>query len=313
MGGGAASVHRKPRGIDLFCGMGGMSLGMRRAGVEPVAAVDIWPEAVETYAANFPGVDVAVGDVADPEFRKRFVKRWKGQADVVAGGPPCQKFSVMNRFSREGSDLPLVFARLACDLEPRHVVMEEVPQVASMGGGEHLDRVVRQFEARGYVVKHAVLNAKDYRVPQSRKRLVLVASRHPVRAFPPKPQLPVRVVGDVIKKPYGRGSTLITDEKALSNIARGFSYGLTNPYQVLDMTKPSPTVTTEFHYASSWRVIKGDDGEYFQVGLEHGKLLMSFPKSWKIPAGLSNKKAGRMIGNAVPPRMLAAVFRALLR
>lgn len=160
-------------GIDLFCGLGGFSFAMQRAGVRPALGVDSWPDACEAYSKNFPGAQAVCADLFDAKFRKRLVAEWKGRADLVCGGPPCQKFSVLNQTDKVGSEGPLVFFKTALDLRPSLVLMEEVPDVARATA--LMDGIRQMAKRRGYAVDWAVLNAADHGVAQARRRLFVAA------------------------------------------------------------------------------------------------------------------------------------------
>jgi DNA (cytosine-5)-methyltransferase 1 len=161
--------------VDLFCGAGGISEGFRQAGWQSLAGSDIDPDACATYATNFADAAVLSGDLRDPALRRRLF-RIAGDIDVVAGGPPCQGFSQVRNHARLIDDpknsLYREFVRVVNRLSPKAFVMENVPGMAQMG-------VTSQVEAdlacRGkYRVHSMLLDAADFGVPQTRKRVVFV-------------------------------------------------------------------------------------------------------------------------------------------
>ncbi|MFF7649145.1 DNA cytosine methyltransferase [Streptomyces sp. NPDC007983] len=178
--------------IDLFSGAGGLSLGLERAGWTTAAAVDFDERARETHAANFPGMSLCA-DLGDDQQRGEFVQRILdsgAEIDIVAGGPPCQPFSRAGRskirhlveyHDRDPHDLRKELWRAYVDvverLLPRAVLMENVPD---MGLGDDFS-VIRIIEAKleslGYVTQVRLVDAWNYRVPQHRKRLILLARR----------------------------------------------------------------------------------------------------------------------------------------
>ena len=178
--------------VDLFSGAGGLSLGLERAGYTTAAAVDFDERARETHAANFPGMSLCL-DLGDDEQRGEFVQRILdsgAEIDIVAGGPPCQPFSRAGRskirhlveyHSRDPHDIRKELWRAYVDVVerilPRAVLMENVPD---MGLGDDFS-VIRIIEAKleslGYVTQVRLVDAWNYRVPQHRKRLILLARR----------------------------------------------------------------------------------------------------------------------------------------
>ncbi|MFD9491837.1 DNA cytosine methyltransferase [Streptomyces sp. NPDC060005] len=178
--------------VDLFSGAGGLSLGLERAGWTTAAAVDFDERARETHAANFPGMSLCL-DLGDDEQRGEFVQRILdsgAEIDLVAGGPPCQPFSraglskirhLVEYHSRDPHDIRKELWRAYVDvverLLPRVVLMENVPD---MGLGDDFS-VIRIIEAKleslGYVTQVRLVDAWNYRVPQHRKRLILLARR----------------------------------------------------------------------------------------------------------------------------------------
>ncbi len=168
---------RKPTAIDLFCGGGGLTVGLKAAGFGVVASVEIDREALKTYQANHPEVVTFPKDIREVTPSELIHASADGQIDLIAGCPPCQGFSSLtNKYHREDprNDLILEFARIAVAIRPRCIMMENVPGIAKKGS-KYLEKAVAVFEAAGYVVSQAVLDVADYGVPQRRKRFVLLA------------------------------------------------------------------------------------------------------------------------------------------
>lgn len=157
------------RAVELFAGAGGMSLGLKRAGLEVVAAYDAWQEAVDVYRANLGGY-VRQADLKDifsiaPEIIAQ-------QPDLIAGGPPCQDFSPAGeRVEGERAGLTRAFAMLVCIVRPRWFLMENVPQAARSDAWKDARAMLVKA---GYGLTETKLDAAFYGVPQSRKRLFVV-------------------------------------------------------------------------------------------------------------------------------------------
>jgi DNA (cytosine-5)-methyltransferase 1 len=187
--------------IDLFCGAGGLTLGLKLAGFRVLGGVEIDPLACETYRANHPKAELWEQDIRTlpvVEVRERLGLEL-GDLDLLAGCPPCQGFSSI-RTRRRGTkydprnELLFEFVRFVDGLRPRAVMMENVPGLAD---DERLARLVRRLRRRGYGVSVDVLDAADYGVAQRRRRLILLATRgrRPVFA---KPAPGARTVRDAI-------------------------------------------------------------------------------------------------------------------
>ncbi len=161
--------------VDLFCGAGGLSEGFRQAGWTAVAGSDIDPDAAATHDLNFPEAPAVCGDLRDRNVKRRLLRRADG-VDVVAGGPPCQGFSQVRNHSRLIDDPKNVlyreFVSIVRSVQPRAFVMENVPGMAQMGV---LQQVLDDLACRGnYRVSAGVVDAADFGVPQSRKRIVFI-------------------------------------------------------------------------------------------------------------------------------------------
>ncbi len=162
--------------IDLFSGCGGLSLGFEKANYHSVLAIDHWQDALDTYAYNRPGTKTLCGDIAllDPVQLK--VEYGIKSVDVIIGGPPCQGFSVAGKriVEDERNTLYKSFVRFVETFKPRAFVMENVPNILSIGQGVVRESVINDFEQLGYTISYKVLIASDYGVPQNRKRAVFV-------------------------------------------------------------------------------------------------------------------------------------------
>ena len=162
--------------VDLFCGAGGLSLGLENAGIEVLCGVDNWSSATETYSANFrhPALSADVSDLRASDILE-FSGSVGRQVDLVVGGPPCQGFSIQ----RIGSDrdrrnnLVLEFARLVLEFRPRMFVMENVPGLLGKRGRPLFEAFRVKLSAAGYRVRSQLLNACEYGVPQSRRRVIV--------------------------------------------------------------------------------------------------------------------------------------------
>ena len=168
--------------IDVFCGAGGLSLGLQQAGFHVVAALDNDAIAVRTYAANIGNhvVSAPVEEISGMELLSKAGLR-QGECTVLAGGPPCQGFSVQRRGERQDirNQLVLQFAQLVEEIQPRFFIMENVGGLLS----KHGKSILRDFSVRAsrldYLMHLDLLDAADFGVAQIRKRAFLVGERAP--------------------------------------------------------------------------------------------------------------------------------------
>jgi DNA (cytosine-5)-methyltransferase 1 len=167
--------------IDLFAGAGGLSIGFSRdARFRILAAVESSRDAAATYRTNHPGVKVYEEDIREICAAQVMKDLDVTSVDVMIGGPPCQAYSVRGKRSpRHDPRATLVeeYLRLLAEFRPRLFLMENVPGLLAVEQGRFFRHVCARFEWLGYRVRHRVLNAADYGVPQLRKRVILVGTR----------------------------------------------------------------------------------------------------------------------------------------
>jgi DNA (cytosine-5)-methyltransferase 1 len=172
----------KPTAIDLFCGAGGLSEGLRQAGFAIVAGNDFDPFAGATFAATHKEAQFIGGSIRDlsaDDFLKATGLR-KGELDCLAGGPPCQGYSVYNHqrgMHDERSHLFREYLRIVEGLMPKWLVMENVTGIMSAGEGEAFQAVLSGIKALGYSVEAQILRAEEYGIPQERRRVVFIGNR----------------------------------------------------------------------------------------------------------------------------------------
>jgi len=165
--------------VDLFSGGGGLTVGLKRAGFKILAAVEIDSRAFATYKANHPEAQAYKQDIRTVR-GKDLLKLSPGRKiDLVAGCPPCQGYtSLTSKYRREDprNELLLEMSRIVREIKPRAVMMENVPGLAKRGK-LLFDRFLDELSAVGYRVNWEILQAADYGVPQTRRRLVLLAGK----------------------------------------------------------------------------------------------------------------------------------------
>lgn len=173
------------RVVDLFAGAGGLSEGFRSAGFTIRGGLDSDPDASATFGANFPESDSLCGDIRDEAVRER-LNAILAEADVVVGGPPCQAFSQVRNHSRVIDDpRNALYREFVASLRAAHpmaFVMENVTGIDQLGVRE---QIAADLSLDGdYDVRPQVLDAADFGVPQTRKRLLFVGVRKDVGDAP---------------------------------------------------------------------------------------------------------------------------------
>lgn len=173
----------KFKAIDLFCGAGGLSVGLKKSGFRVCLGVDIDEKALKTYKCNLKRTKVLKEDIKKVTGEKITELTGINRHDnfLLAGCPPCQGFSSLGKrdASDEKNELVYEYVRIINELEPSFILMENVPGMSSGVGKEIFKKVVKELE-ENYHVEYDTLNAADFGVPQIRKRLVLHGIRNDV-------------------------------------------------------------------------------------------------------------------------------------
>lgn len=168
--------------IDLFCGAGGLSEGFRQAGACVLAGNDFDAIAGETFQATHPEATFLAGPIRNHSV-KDFLKAAsleKGELDCLAGGPPCQGFSVYNHqrgMHDDRSNLYREYLRVVEGLAPKWVLLENVTGMLSAGGGAAVRAIIDGLASLGYHVEYRILKAEEYGIPQERRRIVFIGNR----------------------------------------------------------------------------------------------------------------------------------------
>ncbi len=271
---------RRPLAVDLFAGAGGLTLGLEQAGFDVVTAVEYDPVHAATHEYNFPHCKVLCADIAAPlqsstveaAIREGIASHgkdpnaWDGEIDLIAGGPPCQGFSMIGKRLVDDYRNQLVFHfyRLISALRPKYFIMENVPGMAKGGHAGILDGLIAEFEDKaGYRFPadqpYEILNAADFGVPQERHRLFLIGTRKDQSkvAKPPAPTVqpvPKRATGEhVLGTELPGGPTVADAILDLPNLARFASLAKR------DETRLSSTALQEMEREASpyARVLRG--------------------------------------------------------
>lgn len=195
------SSFMKKTVVDLFAGAGGLSCGLEMAGFEPVLANELVPEYANTYKHNHPHTDLVIGDVREvcaTSIRKRLGVT-KGEIDLLAGGPPCQGFSInapIRSLDDDRNHLFKEYIRIAKELMPKAILIENVPGIISMGKGTVVQQIYKELQAIGYSVQHKILFAGHYGVPQMRFRTIFLAIQNNSDITFPEPKYDAKAIAN---------------------------------------------------------------------------------------------------------------------
>ena len=190
--------------IDLFCGCGGLSLGFEKAGINVLVGIDAWQDAITTFNYNHKNSKGICADLSNLE-PSEIEKELNGKSvDLIIGGPPCQGFSVAGKRIVDDvrNKLYKNFVRFVEYYKPKAFMMENVPNILSIGSGIVRDSIVKDFSDLGYKVVYQVLTASNYGTPQNRRRAVFVGCKN----------------GFEFKFPEKTVEKLITSSEALSDL-----------------------------------------------------------------------------------------------
>lgn len=327
--------------VDLFSGCGGLSCGLNLAGFEVTAAVEIDKKAQTTYKLNHPDVRLYESDIRklDPAQILRDAGLKTGELDLLAGCPPCQGFSRLRTKNKNASvkdernDLISDFLRFAVVMQPKTIMLENVP---ALGKDGRFERMREQLIALGYETVVHVLDAADYAVAQRRKRLILLASKvhTPVIAPKMKNRITVRTAFSGVGAPSTTKDSLhampenrsqaVRDLIALIPKNGGSRTDLPNDYQLechkrtdgfkdvygrMAWDKVSPTITSGCHNPSKGRFLHPSYNR--TITLREAALLQGFPKDYRFDTSHGKGAIALMIGNALPPPFIAAHANAL--
>ena len=193
--------------IDSFCGAGGLGLGLKKAGFKILLSFDIEQKCIDTINANkkyfeHTAVTADIADMLDGNLLKKInIKR--GELFLLAGGPPCQGFSIQRRGSDTDirNELVLKYGQLVDELYPYFFVMENVTGLAGKRGKTILEHLIENVESIGYDVSVNLLDAQDFGIPQRRKRYIIVGKRKDINTIyiPPTTSSERKTVRDTIE------------------------------------------------------------------------------------------------------------------
>jgi DNA (cytosine-5)-methyltransferase 1 len=326
---------------DFFSGCGGTSAGLRRAGLSPKIAVDFDEGALATYSANFPEAAAILDDIrylATSSIEKYFERDRKNPV-LMCACAPCQPFSKQNRHKSptdERKGLLGSFGRFITRFSPELLLIENVPGIKADADSNPLFDLLELLDDLGYHYDYDVVMAHDYGVPQSRRRLLLVASllgpiglpapthgdglrphltvRDAIEAFPP---LAAGQSHEHVENHQAARLSPTNLERIRASRAGGswndWPYelrlpchadvaGYTDVYGRMNWDRPAPALTTRCVSYSNGRF--GHPVQDRAISVREAAALQTFDHSFKFIGNLASMS--KQIGNAVPTRLAEA-------
>lgn len=301
------------KAVDLFCGCGGIAAGLRGAGFNVAAGVDIEHKHIATFRRNFPN---AVGLNADlvsftPTELMATLGVEPGELDILAGGPPCQGFSKnvprKLRFADDPNNLLVKRFLDYCEhMKPKAILMENVAEFRNGFSRRFSDEINERLNKAGYAVTSAVLNAAEYGVPQKRRRAFFLAFRGssapivptPTHFDKPKRQLGFEpnnfvnvwdAIGDLPSLQHGQGDEIC-------------EYAC-DPFSEYQKARRNPSGQVRNHVARELRPL-----QYARLAaLQPGQGIKDLPENLRVKGGYSGAY-GRLTKGGVAPTITRWVF-----
>lgn len=324
--------------IDLFCGAGGLTVGLKQAGFKVLAGVEINPIATETCRMNHKGHRIYEEDIKKlcPYKVMSDLNLKPGQLDLLAGCPPCQGFSSHRTRNKatsiddERNDLVFEFIKYVEAFLPKTIMMENVPALAKDG---RMVRVADKLKKLGYHVTDKsiqIKDAADYGVPQRRKRMILKVSRYgeikdskPAKArktvfdaighllpvghsgdrlhdYPENRTDKVNIMISLIPKNGGSRSDLPYEYWLPCHRKSPGSYR--DVYGRMSWDDVAPTITGGCCNPSKGRFLHPEDNR--AITLREAALLQTFPPKYRFSEETGKDSISLMIGNALPPEFI---------
>ncbi|PTU72307.1 DNA cytosine methyltransferase [Chromobacterium haemolyticum] len=326
-------MKTQPTCIDLFSGAGGLSLGLKMAGWNTLVASDYDPAACKTYRKNFDTANVIEGDI-----RKINWRELQGKIDLIAGGPPCQPFSVAGnqKAHQDERDMLPEFVRAVREIRPKLLLMENVAGLTTSRNLPYLESKLDELRDFGYEIHYKVLNSANYGVAQERLRVIILGG------LVDYPEFPLASHG-IEGSPYISAREALIDtpndepNKAIVTYAKNpvirpspWAGMLVNGGgRPINLSKPSQTIPASAggnrthiidpsgvlldyhkHLIAGGHPFSGIVPDVRRLTLRESARLQSFPDDFIFCGERSAKY--RQVGNAVPPLLARAVGQALL-
>ncbi len=311
--------------IEVCAGAGGLSTGFIDAGFKPILLNDFEKNCCETLKLNHPGANVLHSSMTDID-----LNLYKNKVDVLMGGVPCQSFSQSGKrkgLKDDRGKLMLYFIEMINKINPKMFLIENVKGLTTLDKGNTFKTILDKIpQIQRYKIKHQILNANDYSVPQNRQRLFIVGIRNDIKNefnFPKKHDYKPVLKDVLLNCPVSQGSTYKKEKADVLNLVpqggcwvdlpediqksyMGGSYnsggGRRGFAKRLDMNKPSLTILCSPQQKQTERC---HPTETRPLQILESARIQSFPDNYKFYGSIAQQY--KQIGNAVPPKLAKAI------
>lgn len=299
--------------IDLFCGCGGLTTGLKQSGINIIAGIDFWDKAIDNYKKNHQDHLAICADLTklSPHQFQSTYNTNNTQIDLIVGGPSCQGYS--NAGKRDPNDLRnslfMEYAKYLDYYKPKMFLMENVMGLLSMKttNGELTIKIITNILGANYNLSICKLYASDFEVPQNRRRVIIIGVRKDLNIIPPEPQ---PIITDIAKripvKTVLLDETLVDaqyflSEKAIDGIQkkknRMISEGKGFGAQYLQFDMPSYTIPARYYKDGYDALVKYSDTKIRRLTELELKRIQTFPDTYILEG--NKKEIIMQIGNAV--------------
>jgi len=303
--------------IELFCGAGGLALGLHNAGINSELLVDFDKDSINTIKKNQPNWNAVCKDVT-----KLNLNEYQNKIDIMSGGFPCQAFSYAGKglgFADTRGTLFYEYIRLIEQVNPKLVIGENVKGLLNHDSGRTLNVIIRELENKGYFVTYKILKAQFLDVPQKRERLIILGLRNDIKNkiyFPKEKDYTISVRAALKDVPSSNGQNYTEDKKKIMALVPEGGYwkdlpskiqkkymggsfflggGKTGMARRLSWDEPSLTLTCNPAQKQTERC---HPSETRPLTIREYARIQTFPDSWEFTGSTSSQY--RQIGNAVP-------------
>ena len=301
--------EKKYKLVSLFSGAGGLDMGFENQGFQTIWANDIDKDACETHKI-WSKATVVQGDIGKLNFNDI------PNADVIAGGFPCQGFSLAGprKLDDTRNILYRYFVKLVELKKPKIFVAENVKGILTLGNGEIIKAIINDFSEKGYNVVPTLVNAADYGVPQDRFRVIIVGTRKDLNInfeFPKKIEKKVYLKDVLASLPEAKDTEICFAPYSSRYMSRNRKRAWTE----VSFTIPAMAKQVAIHPSSPDMVKLGTDlwkfgqGKTRRLSYKEAAVIQTFPYDMVFYGDLTSKY--KQIGNAVPVKLAEVIAKAI--